>query len=123
MTGAIRWANTLLLLWLPLIPFETRWMGEDHFVQLPTAVCGFSLLMPAIACYTLQLAIVRSEGPGSALAPALGRDIKGKASIVACLAVIALCVRAIWAALAIFAGVALLWLVPDHRIERQLEQA
>ncbi len=121
-TGAILWANTHLLFWLSLIPFATGWMGENHFARLPTAVYGVALLMPAIAYYILQLAIVRTEGPDSALARALGRDLKGKGSIVAYLAAIALSFAASWAALAIFAGVALLWLIPDRRIERQLTE-
>ena len=111
-----------LLFWLSLIPFATGWMGENHFAQLPTALYGTALLMPAIAYYILQLAIVRSEGPDSALAKALGRDVKGKGSIVAYLAAIALSFVASWAALAIYAGVALLWLIPDRRIERQLTE-
>ena len=121
-TGAILWANMHLLFWLSLIPFVTGWMGENHFAELPTALYGAALLMPAIAYYVLQLAIVRSEGTQSALAKALGRDVKGKGSILAYIVAIPLSFVLSWAALAIYAGIALLWLVPDKRIERQLAE-
>jgi uncharacterized membrane protein len=78
--GLILWANTHLLFWLSLVPFATAWMGENHFAELPTAVYGVAMLMPAIAYYLLQKAILRRHGQGSMLAKALGRDIKGKIS-------------------------------------------
>ncbi|MGO9461714.1 MAG: TMEM175 family protein [Rhodomicrobium sp.] len=116
--GLILWANMHLLFWLSLVPFATAWMGENHFVSLPTAVYGVALFMPAIAYYLLAKAILRKEGPNSTLAKALGKDIKGKISPL-------LYLTAIFAAFfnplisgAIYVFVALMWLIPDRRIER-----
>jgi uncharacterized membrane protein len=116
--GAVLWANMHLLFWLSLIPFATGWMGENHFAALPTALYGVALLMPAIAYTILQTAIVRLHGRDGMLAKALGRDFKGKISVVLYLAAIALSFVAPWAAQAIYVAVALMWLVPDRRIER-----
>jgi len=116
--GAVLWANMHLLFWLSLIPFATGWMGENHFAPLPTALYGAALLMPAIAYYVLQTAIIGLHGRDGTLARALGRDIKGKISPVLYLTAIALSFVASWAALAIYVAVALMWLVPDRRIER-----
>ena len=116
--GAILWANMHLLFWLSLIPFATGWMGENHFAPLPTALYGAALLTPAIAYYVLQSTIIGLHGRDGTLARALGRDVKGKISPVLYLAAIALSFVASWAALAIYVGVALMWLVPDRRIER-----
>ena len=116
--GAVLWANMHLLFWLSLIPFATGWMGENHFAPLPTALYGVALLMPAIAYTILQTAIVALHGRDGTLARALGRDFKGKMSVVLYLAAIALSFVAPWAAQAIYVGVALMWLVPDRRIER-----
>ena len=115
--GAILWANMHLLFWLSLIPFATGWMGENNFARLPTALYGVALLMPAIAYHVLQIAIVRRQGPDGALAKALGRDVKGKLSPVLYLAAIGLAFVAPWAAHAIYVLVALMWLIPDRRIE------
>lgn len=120
--AAILWANAHLLFWLSLIPFATGWMGENHFAKLPTAVYGVSLLMPAIAYYLLQRAIIRKNGADGALAKALGNDLKGKLSPVAYLTGIALAFYWPWLSLAIYVGVALVWLVPDRRIEKVLAE-
>jgi uncharacterized membrane protein len=118
--GLILWANMHLLFWLSLVPFATAWTGENHFAPLPTALYGFSLLMPGIAYYLLQKAILRREGPDSTLAKALGRDIKGKISPLLYLTAILLAfVNPLFSG-AIFVFVALMWLIPDRRIERAL---
>jgi uncharacterized membrane protein len=118
--GAILWANMHLLFWLSLIPFATGWMGENHFASLPTALYGGALLMPAIAYYLLQMAIIAYNGAKSPLAEALGSDIKGKISPVLYVVAIVLSFFVPWAAQAIYVLVALIWLVPDRRIERAL---
>jgi uncharacterized membrane protein len=116
--GAILWANMHLLFWLSLVPFTTGWMSETHFAHAPTALYGVSLLMPAIAYYLLQLTIIRHQGHDSALARAIGRDVKGKISPVLYLTGIACAFAAPWVSYALYAAVALMWLVPDRRIER-----
>ena len=121
--GAVLWANMHLLFWLSLIPFATGWLGENHFAPLPTALYGVALLMPAIAYYVLQSAIIGLHGRDGTLARALGGDFKGKISPVLYLTAIALSFVASWAALAIYVGVALMWLVPDRRIERLVRRA
>jgi uncharacterized membrane protein len=118
--GLILWANMHLLFWLSLVPFATAWTGQNHFAPLPTALYGFSLLMPGIAYYLLQMAILRREGPDSTLAKALGRDIKGKISpLLYLLAILLAFVNPLFSG-AIFVIVALIWLIPDRRIERAL---
>ncbi len=120
-SGGVLWANLHLLFWLSLFPFVTGWMGENHFAQLPTALYGGVLLMAAIAYQILVVTIIREEGPDSLLAKAVGRDFKGNLSAVAYAVAIALCFfLAQWAAQAIYVLVALVWLVPDRRIERML---
>jgi len=118
--GLILWANTNLLFWLTLVPFATAWMGENNFAALPTAIYGVALLMPAIAYYLLQMAILRKEGRDSTLAKALGKDFKGKISPILYLAAIALAFADTRIAGAIYVLVALIWLIPDRRIERAL---
>ena len=120
--GLILWANTHLLFWLSLVPFATAWMGENHFAKLPTAVYGVALLMPAVAYYLLQKAILRREGQTSTLAKALGRDIKGKISPFLYLAAIALAFVDPLIAGVIYVSVAVMWLIPDRRIERALAE-
>ncbi len=120
--GLILWANTHLLFWLSLVPFATAWMGENHFAKLPTAVYGVALLMPAIAYYLLQKAILRREGRDSTLAQALGRDIKGKISPVLYIAAIVLSFVDPLIAGIIYVSVAVMWLIPDRRIERALAE-
>ena len=118
--GAVLWANLHLLFWLSLVPFVTNWMGENHFTPLPTAIYGVVLLAAAIAYYILQSMIIRQEGPDSTLAKAIGSDIKGKISPVLYLAAIGLAFVHPLIADAIYVAVAILWLVPDRRIEKQL---
>jgi uncharacterized membrane protein len=117
-SGGTLWANLDLLFWLSLFPFATAWMGENHFATTPTAFYGVVLLCAAIAYYVLQRVIVAHQGPDSALGRALGRDWKGKLSPVLYVAAIGLAFVNRWIALAIYIGVALLWLVPDRRLER-----
>jgi uncharacterized membrane protein len=118
--GLILWANSHLLFWLSLIPATTAWMGENFLAPVPTAVYGGTLLMPAIAYYLLQNAIMRRQGPDSVLSKALGKDIKGKISPVLYLAGIVLAFISPWLSVAIYVLVAIMWLVPDRRIENVL---
>ena len=120
-TGPILWANLHLLFWLSLLPFATGWAGENHFAAMPTAAYGIVLFMAAIAYWTLQQTILASEGPESALARAVGRrDWKGRLSPVAYVVAIALAFVAPWAAQLLYVAVAMVWLVPDRRIEHAL---
>jgi uncharacterized membrane protein len=119
-SGGILWANLHLLFWLSLFPFTTGWMGENHLAATPTAVYGFVLFMAAIAYYILQRTIIARQGSGSLLAAAVGRDLKGKLSPLSYLAAIGLAFVNVWIASALYLGVALLWLIPDRRIERAL---
>jgi TMEM175 potassium channel family protein len=118
--GAILWANLHLLFWLSLVPFTTGWMGENHFSPLPTAVYGIVLLCAGVAYYILQTTIVRAQGPHSMLADALGRDVKGKLSPVIYAAAIPLAFVHQLIADALYVTVALIWLIPDRRIESRL---
>ena len=120
-TGAMLWANLHLLFWLSLFPFATGWMGENHFAPVPTALYGIVLLMAAIAYYLLELAIIRAQGPGSILKKAVGRDLKGKLSPLLYVVAIVSTPVSTWIAQAIFVGVALIWLIPDRRIEKVLK--
>jgi uncharacterized membrane protein len=119
-TAAILWANMNLLFFMSLIPFATAWMGENHFSATPTAVYGVVLLMPAIAYKILQTAIVRAQGCDSELARALGHDVKGMISPLFYLVAIGCAFFATWIAHLIFVLVALMWIVPDRRIESML---
>jgi uncharacterized membrane protein len=119
-TGAMLWANLHLLFWLSLLPFAAGWMGENHFAAAPTALYGVVLLMAAIAYYVLQQTIIAAQGHDSILKEALGRDWKGKVSLVLCLAAIVVALRSPRIADAIFVVAALLWLIPDRRIEKRL---
>ncbi len=120
--GAILWANLHLLFWLSLIPFSTGWMSENHFAPAPTALYGVPLLMAAISYWILQKCIIAAHGHESLLARAVGWDLKGKLSIVLYAIAIPLAFMRQWIAGAIYVGVALMWLVPDKRIERVLPQ-
>ncbi|BDG01410.1 TMEM175 family protein [Anaeromyxobacter oryzae] len=115
--GRILWANLHLLFWLSLVPFVTGWMGENHFAATPTAVYGAVLLAAGIAYVLLQAAIIADEGPRSKLAIAIGRDLKGKISPVIYAVAIPLAFVREWIADALYVAVALMWLVPDRRIE------
>jgi uncharacterized membrane protein len=118
--GKILWANLHLLFWLSLVPFVTGWMGENHFAPLPTAVYGAILLLSAIAYTILLRAIVAEHGPDSKLAVAVGKDRKATMSMVLYVAAIPLAFVNQWIADAIFVLVAMIWLVPDRRIESRL---
>jgi uncharacterized membrane protein len=118
--GQILWANLHLLFWLSLIPFTTAWMGQNHFAAVPTAAYGIDLLAAALAYYTLQKAIIRDQGEESLLATAVGRDLKGRVSPLLYASGIGLSFLSDWLAVAIYAGVALMWLVPDRRLERTI---
>jgi len=120
--GAIMWANLHLLFWLSLIPFVTGWMGENHFSPVPTAGYGVVLLLSAAAYYLLQAAILADNGRSSPLARALGADLKGKLSPVFYLAGIALAFRWPWVAGGLYALVALIWLIPDRRLEAVIDE-
>jgi len=115
--GAILWANLHLLFWLSLFPFMTGWMGENHFASLPVAFYGVVSLLAAIAYFILQRTIIKEQGESSRLAMAVGRDIKGKISPLLYLAGIALAYPLRYLALALYVIVALMWLIPDRRIE------
>jgi uncharacterized membrane protein len=120
--GIVLWTNLYLLFWLSLFPFATGWMGENHFARVPTAAYGVVLLMAAIAYYVLQRTIIASEGADSTLAAAVGRDLKGKLSPLIYAASIGLALVNPWIAIAGYVVVALMWLVPDRRLESRLHQ-
>ena len=122
-SGGTLWANLDLLFWLSLFPFATAWMGENHFATTPVAFYGAVLLCAGFAYFLLQTVIVARQGPDSALARALGRDWKGKLSPLLYAAAIVLAFVNRWIAVAIYIGVALLWLVPDRRLERGFESS
>jgi uncharacterized membrane protein len=122
--GTILWANLHLLFWLSLVPFVTGWMGENHFESVPAAVYGGVLLMAGAAYTILQRAIIAAQGPGSRLAAALGGDLKGKLSLGAYALAVALAFVNQWLSDGLYVFVALMWLVPDRRIEsRTAERA
>ncbi len=116
-TGDILWANLHLLFWLSLVPFVTGWMGENHFSSMPMALYGLILLMAAAAYYILQSRIIKNQGPDSVLSKAVGKDFKGKISPVLYILAIGSCWINQWIAGSIYFLVALIWLVPDKRIE------
>jgi len=119
-SGAVLWANLNLLFWLSLLPFATGWMGENHFDALPSATYGLILLMAAIAYFVLQQCIIATDGPTSVLKRAVGSDWKGKLSPLLYIAGIGLSFWANWVAQAIYVLAAIMWLVPDRRIERAI---
>ncbi len=120
--GAMMWANLHLLFWLSLFPFVTGWMGENHFTAAPTALYGAVMLLAAIAYYILQSVIIAEQGCDSKLAAAIGRDVKGKLSPVLYAVAIAVALYRPWISCALYVLVALMWLVPDRRIERLLAE-
>ena len=121
-TGAALWANLHLLFWLSLVPFATGWMSENDFPPVPTAVYGIVLLAAAVAYYVLQGTLLRAHG-NSLLAEAIGRDLKGKGSpFLYCLAIALSLVRP-WMGVVVYVAVALMWLVPDRRVERRVTAA
>jgi uncharacterized membrane protein len=119
--GRVLWANLHLLFWLSLLPFVTGWMGENHFARLPSAVYGVVLLMAGIAYWILARTIVAAEGEASLVAKAIGKDRKGTVSVLLYVIAIPLAFVSQWIALAIYVGVAMVWLIPDSRIERVIE--
>ncbi len=118
--GRVLWANLHLLFWLSLFPFGTAWMGENSFAVWPVAAYGIILLFAAVAYFMLARALVALHGKDSVIAVALGSDFKGKISIVIYLAAIASCFLSRWIACALYVAVAVMWLVPDRRIEKTL---
>src|SRR5690242_12835618 len=120
-SGGVLWANLHLLFWLSLFPFATGWMGENHFAALPSAFYGLVLLMAACAYWLLQQTIIASEGSSSLLKVAVGRDWKGKLSPVLYALAIVSTAWIPWIAEAVYVAVALLWLIPDRRIEQVLQ--
>lgn len=119
-TGGILWANLHLLFWLSLIPFSTGWMGENNFADSTAALYGVVLLLSALSYWILQQTIIRSQGSNSILKRAVGRDQRGRFSIIAYLVAIVLAYQVEWISLGIYIVVALMWLIPDKRIERAL---
>ena len=118
--GLVLWANLHLLFWLSLVPFTTGWMGENHFATVPVVAYGIVLLAAALAYFGLQTAIIRTQGPDSKLAVAVGRDLKGKISPVLYTVAILVAFANRWAAVVLYVTVALIWLVPDRRVARTL---
>jgi uncharacterized membrane protein len=122
-TGSMLWANLHLLFWLSLIPFATGWMGENHFAAGPSALYGVVLLMAAVAYLILQQLIIASQGPESILKKAVGGDWKGKLSPILYAVAIPVAFWWQWVSLSLYVFVALLWLIPDRRIENILRNA
>ena len=122
-SGAVLWANLHLLFWLSLVPFSTAWMSTHRFPSIPTAIYGVVLLAAAIAYLILQTTLLRAEGAQSKLRVALGSDVKGKISALLYVLGIGLAFADRWIALAVYVAVALIWLVPDRRVERHLTTA
>ena len=120
--GTILWANMHLLFWLSLVPFVTGWMGENHFAPLPTAVYGGVLLAAAVAYFILQRLIIAEQGPHSKLKAAVGRDLKGKLSPLIYIAAFVLAFVNQWFSDALYVLVALMWLIPDRRIESRVDE-
>jgi uncharacterized membrane protein len=118
--GSTLWANLHLLFWLSLFPFATAWIGENHFAALPVAFYGVVLLLAAVAYFTLTRTLVLHHGEDSTLATALGRDLKGKLSLMIYAAAVPLAFVNSWLACALYILVAVMWLVPDRRIEKAL---
>jgi hypothetical protein len=120
--GAILWANTHLIFWLSLFPFATGWIGKNHLAPTPTAAYGFVLFMAAIAYYILERTIISQQGRDSPLAKAVGRDWKAKISTVLYLLAIPLSFVSPWIGSALYVFVALMWIIPDPRIEGPCER-
>ncbi len=118
--GSILWANNHLLFWLSLVPFVTAWSGQNHFSSLPVALYGVVLFMAAVAYYILTVTIIRSHGENSVLASAIGKDYKGKISVVFYAVSVPLSLFNSFIALGIYVLVAVIWLIPDSRIEKAM---
>ncbi len=119
-TGGILWANLHLLFWLSLVPFATAWMGENNFAQVPLALYGVILLMAAVSYFILQNLIISNHGKNSSLSKVLGKDYKGKASPILYIIAIISTFFSEYVAGAIYIFIALMWLIPDRRIERRI---
>jgi uncharacterized membrane protein len=120
-TGAVLWANLHLLFWLALIPFVTGWMGENEFAAIPVAVYGADLVMAALAYYVLERTLIAAQGENSRVKLAVGAEMKGWISVALYVAgILAALLWTQWVALGLYALVALMWLVPDRRIEKAL---
>jgi len=119
--GPVLWANLHLLFWLTLIPFATAWIGENYFAAVPTALYGVVLLLAALAYYILAHAFIALHGKSSALANALGSDLKNKLSVAMYVAAISLAFLSPWIADVLYVAVAAIWFIPDRRIERSLD--
>lgn len=122
-SGGVLWANLHLLFWLSLLPFASGWMGENHFAPTPAALYGFVLLMCGFAYWLLARAIIKTDGPDSILAKAIGSDRKGNASLIFYLIAIPATLLSEWIAQVIYIGVALMWLIPDPRVEKALAES
>ena len=122
-SGSVLWANLHLLFWLSLFPFATGWLGENHFAALPSALYGVIQLMAACAYFILQNAIIASQGKESLLKAAVGRDRKGKASLVLYIIAIIMAFWFAWVAQLIYIAVAIMWLIPDRRIQNALQES
>ncbi len=122
-SGSVLWANLHLLFWLSLFPFATGWLGENHFAALPSALYGMVLLMAACAYFILQHAIISSEGEKSLLKAAVGQDRKGKASLVLYIIAVISAFWLTWVAHLIYIAVAIMWLIPDQRIENTFQES
>jgi uncharacterized membrane protein len=120
-SGRVLWANLHLLFWLSMLPFATGWMGENHFAPTPSALYGAVLLMAGFAYWVLQKMIIATDGEDSRLKKAMGADWKGNGSLIIYLIAVPMAFVSHWIAQALYVVVALLWLVPDRRIERMLE--
>jgi uncharacterized membrane protein len=122
-SGGVLWANLHLLFWLSLIPFVTGWMGENHFSALPAALYGGVLMMAGVAYWILVRSIISTDGKDSLVSQAIGKDFKGIISVVVYLIAMPLAFVSVWVALAGYVAVALLWLVPDTRLEKKLQES
>jgi len=121
-SGIVLWANLHLLFWLSLIPFVTGWMGENHFSALPAALYGVVLMMAGVAYWILVRSLISTDGKDSLVAQAVGKDFKGVISVVVYLVAIPLAFVSVWMALLGYVAIALLWLVPDRRLEKKLQE-
>jgi uncharacterized membrane protein len=120
-SGPVLWANLHLLFWLSLVPVATGWMGDSNFAVWPVALYGALLLLCGVAFYVLSHVLIRHHGAGSMLATAFGRDVKGKVSVTIYAAAVALAFLQVWVSVGLYVVVALIWLVPDRRIEKALK--
>ncbi len=121
--GRVLWANLHLLFWLSLVPFVTAWVNENHYAALPVALYGFVLLMAGVSYYLLERLLIVEHGKDSQLALAMGKDYKGAASVVIYALAIGLAFVNVWVSCALYVVVAMLWFIPDRRIERALPHA